>query len=187
MTLEEIYYIGQTIAVVAILGSLGAIWVQLRKDHALARANAQQVLLQHNASHFDILVEQPSVLASVQKCLIDYDKAPSRQKTEFTSYLHKQIAVAEAAVFLAQDGLIASTSLEKLVAYPALLLGTPGGQENWVAARAVYGSDVVAAIEGHMRDHPSDLAALYAAAPFLIPDDPTAKPITDGNREELGA
>jgi len=184
MTLEEIYYIGQTVAVVAILGSLGAIWVQLRKDHALARANAQQELLQHNASHFDILIDSPSVLESVQKCLVDYNGARSRHKTEFCAYLHKQIAVAETAVFLAQDGLIASTSLDKLLAYPSLLISTPGGQENWAAARTVYGSDVVTALEGHMRDHPSDLAALYAGAPFLIPDNSVPKAPVATEHEE---
>ena len=176
MTLEDIYYIGQTVAVLAILASLGAIWVQLRKDHALARANAQQELLQHNASHFDILVEQPSVLTSVQQCVVEYDDAPSRQKTEFVAYLHKQVAVAEAAVFLAQDELIAPSSLEKLLAYPSLLLGTPGGQQNWAAGRMAYGADIVAALEDYMRDHPTDLETLYAVAPFLVPDEPITAP-----------
>ena len=37
MTLEEIYYIGQTIAVVAILASLGAIWFQQRQANQIAR------------------------------------------------------------------------------------------------------------------------------------------------------
>ncbi len=187
MTLEEIYYIGQTIAVVAILGSLGAIWVQLRKDHALARANAQQELLQHNASHFDILIEQPSVLASAQQCIVDYDNAPSRQKTEFCAYLHKQVAVAEAAVFLAQDELIALSSLEKLLAYPALLIGTPGGQQNWVAGRMAYGADIVAALEDYMRDHPSDLDALYAVAPFLIPDEQVDSKAIEAESKEPNA
>ena len=45
MTLEEIYYIGQTIAVVAILGSLGAIWdafvfYRPDADHGGAQLNA---------------------------------------------------------------------------------------------------------------------------------------------------
>lgn len=38
MTLEAIYYIGQTVAVVAILASLGAIWLQMRQGHMIARA-----------------------------------------------------------------------------------------------------------------------------------------------------
>ncbi|MCR9271208.1 MAG: hypothetical protein NXH72_14540 [Hyphomonadaceae bacterium] len=40
MTLEAIYYIGQTVAVVAILASLGAIWLQMRQGHKIARAEA---------------------------------------------------------------------------------------------------------------------------------------------------
>lgn len=38
MTLEAIYYIGQTVAVVAILASLGAIWLQMRQGQRIARA-----------------------------------------------------------------------------------------------------------------------------------------------------
>ncbi len=40
MTLEEIYYIGQTFAVVAIIGSLIALIVQMRQANRLARAAA---------------------------------------------------------------------------------------------------------------------------------------------------
>lgn len=40
MTLENIYYIGQTIAVVAIMGSLVALIVQMRQANRLARAAA---------------------------------------------------------------------------------------------------------------------------------------------------
>ena len=35
MTLEDIYYISQIVAVVAILGSLVAIWFQMRQNHAI--------------------------------------------------------------------------------------------------------------------------------------------------------
>lgn len=42
MTLETIYYIGQTVAVGAILASLVAIYIQQRKDHAFAQAESQR-------------------------------------------------------------------------------------------------------------------------------------------------
>lgn len=42
MTLEEIYYIGQTIAVVAIIGSLVAVLVQMRLTNRLLRNQAKR-------------------------------------------------------------------------------------------------------------------------------------------------
>jgi len=45
MTLETIYYIGQTIAVAAILASLVAIYIQQRKDHEFAKAENQRKIL----------------------------------------------------------------------------------------------------------------------------------------------
>lgn len=171
MTLEQIYYIGQTVAVVAILGSLGAIWVQLRKDHRLAKATAQKELLLYNADKFSVLVDHPSALDSLQICLLDYDNASTRQKTEFLRYLHKNIMTAETAVYLDQDKLVASVSHQKFLAWPALLLSTEGGRQFWEQeGQHIYGEDVVAALNAYMSENSSDLKALYSTVAFLHRD-----------------
>ncbi|GAB5480626.1 MAG: hypothetical protein Pars92KO_03830 [Parasphingorhabdus sp.] len=175
MTLEEIYYIGQTVAVIAILGSLGAIWVQLRKDHRLAKASSQKELLLYNADKFSVLVDNPSALESLQTCLLDYNNASSRQKTEFLRYLHKNIMIAETAVYLAQDKLVASVSHQKFLAWPAVLLSTVGGRQFWEQeGQIIYGQDVVTALDTYMREQSSDLKALYSAIAFLKPDEASA-------------
>jgi len=65
MTLEEIYYIGQTIAVLAILGSLAAIYWQQRKAHALARAESQREISQLASQWFDEVLAHPTGLENV--------------------------------------------------------------------------------------------------------------------------
>jgi len=183
MDLEAIYYIGQTVAVVAILASLGAIWIQLRKDHALARADSQRELLQLNSGAFDRLADHPTCLESVQVCLIDFDSRSPRQQVEFHKYVHPHIQNAEIAVYLRQDNLINDSSCEAFIAWAAVLLSTPGGQQSWETGQAVYSSEVVGALNTYMREHKVQLEALYKAASFLHPNPEPATP-TDPIDEE---
>jgi len=86
MTLENIYYIGQTIAVGAILVSLVAIYIQQRKDHALARAEHQREILDSSTRLFDSIRFQPTGLESVRKCLVDFEGAEPDQQAEFGAF-----------------------------------------------------------------------------------------------------
>ena len=63
MTLEEIYYIGQTVAVVAILVSLIAIWLQQRQTNKIARADMTERVLNKLFSAMEVMTTDP-VLAN---------------------------------------------------------------------------------------------------------------------------
>ena len=52
MTLEALYYITQIIAVLAILGSLIAIWFQMHQNQLVERANGQRELLMQASDWF---------------------------------------------------------------------------------------------------------------------------------------
>ena len=185
MTLETIYYIGQTIAVGAILASLVAIYIQQRKDHALAKAESQRQLLQLNSGAFDSLADHPTCLESVQACLVDFDSRSARQQVEFYKYLHPQIENAEIAVYLRQDNLINDSSCEKFIAWTAVLLSTPGGQQCWEQGKLVYGPEIVDALNTYMREHTSELEVVYKTVSFLhLQAGPAAE--TDSADEEPG-
>ena len=67
MTLETIYYIGQTIAVIAILGSLVAIYIQIRQQNQLSRFNAiREVIEQYNALN-GLVISEASLRAAINK------------------------------------------------------------------------------------------------------------------------
>ena len=61
MTLEDIYYIGQTIAVVAILVSLVAVWFEMRQGHLLARADLSNQFRLANQSLTMRMVDDPEL------------------------------------------------------------------------------------------------------------------------------
>ena len=57
MTLETIYYVGQTIAVVAILISLAAIWFQMKQTHDLARVDSSRNMWMYVSEVMTALVD----------------------------------------------------------------------------------------------------------------------------------
>ncbi len=167
MTLEEIYYVGQTIAVVAILGSLGAIWVQLRKDHALATAESTREILEQASRLLDDLLASPTGLESLEACSVDYRGATVRQKTEFAQFIVKHMMLAEQANYMVTDKLLSGNSHQKLIGLPAFYLRMPGGREYWEDSKGIYGDDVVAAVEKELRDNPIPIEEAVKIMPHI--------------------
>ena len=59
--LETVYYIGQTIAVIAILCSLGAIWWQQRETNKIARADMTERVLGKYSEAMRVMAEDPDL------------------------------------------------------------------------------------------------------------------------------
>ncbi|MBR9835754.1 MAG: hypothetical protein GYB42_11360 [Alphaproteobacteria bacterium] len=59
--LETVYYIGQTIAVIAILCSLGAIWWQQRETNKIARADMTERVLGKYSEAMRVMTEDPDL------------------------------------------------------------------------------------------------------------------------------
>ena len=179
MSLETTYYITQIIAVVLILGSLIAIFIQQRKDHALAKAENQREILLKTTEWFDAMLSNPSGLESVQNCLLDFKSASSKEKAEFMQYIVKVIVMAEQASFMKREGLIDEDSGVKFIAFAAMHLGTPGGTEYWNDAKVAYANHVVEAIDERMRSDPISVDQFYKMFP-LFKADSAPKSVTNG-------
>ena len=167
MTLEEIYYIGQTIAAVAILGSLVAIYWQQRKAHALATAESTREILEQTSRLFDDLLASPTGLESLEACSANYREASVRQKTEFAQWMLKHVMLAEQASFMLTDKLIDYNSHHKLIALPALYLATPGGREYWEDSKVAFGESVVASIDKILREDPVPVEEAVKIMPHI--------------------
>lgn len=91
MTLETIYYIGQTVAVVAILASLGAIWLQMRQGHQIARAELSNEFRQAYQNLTLRIVDDPELtrafnLLVVQRGRLDDEVTLNRMIGWFGAY-----------------------------------------------------------------------------------------------------
>ncbi|MEM7702594.1 MAG: hypothetical protein AAF251_11705 [Pseudomonadota bacterium] len=147
VTLEEIYYIGQTIAVVAILGSLGAIWVQMRKDHALARAEREQELMGGLNTLYDYLANDKEAVDSIRACFQDYDGAPYDQQVKFGYLVHRGVNLAQQAYYLRRGNLYDPVLYESAFGLALMYLNTPGGRQHWRTIRLVYDDHIRTALD----------------------------------------
>ena len=152
MTLEDIYYIGQTIAVVAILGSLGAIWVQLRKDHALAKAEHQREILTAITQVTNFVATDADALDSVRACCEDYVNATARQQAQFFYVVHTHINIAEKALYMGRDQLINTASFEGMKGAALAYLVTPGGKQLWSELKDAVGADIRDELDRSLHD-----------------------------------
>lgn len=74
MTLENIYYVGQTIAVLAILASLGAIWFQMRQANRLAKLETTRMIWSDATEMLRSQVEDKEKADFLQRALFAGEK-----------------------------------------------------------------------------------------------------------------
>ena len=135
MTLETIYYITQIIAVGAILASLVAIYIQQRKDHALARAEHQRQILAEVPRYLELDSDTtPAALESIRKCYQDFEERIT-SKTRLLSFIlwHTGVNIAEMALYMRKDKLINEASYVGFENAALINLVTPGGKQYWQA------------------------------------------------------
>jgi len=188
MTLETIYYIGQTIAVGAILTSLVAIWFQMRKDHALARAENQREILAEARRYTELAATDPAALESIRKCYQDFEGASRQDQAVFFHLMHTGVNIAEMALYMQKDKLINDASYAGFEGAALLNLTTPGGRQYWQRARMVVGTDIREALDkalSERKDHPPVWDFLPQFTPHeVVEENETPKPGEEGGAEE---
>lgn len=184
MTLETIYYIGQTIAVGAILISLVAIYIQQRKDHALARAENQREILREIENLTAIPLANPNALENIRACYFDYEGATSAQQADFAHVVHKAISIAETALYMRDEKLIAEASYKGMEGAALLSLVTPGGRQYWDRIRMFVGADIRGVLDRALRER-KDIPPIWDVLPQYAPDE--AQLSTPNPEEEASA
>ncbi|MEO1662415.1 MAG: hypothetical protein AAFR51_15610 [Pseudomonadota bacterium] len=169
MSLETVYYVTQIIAVGAILISLIAIYIQQRKDHILARAENQREILREIENLTGIPVASPDALQNIRACYFDYEGATPAQQADFAHVVHKAISIAETALYMRNDKLIAEASYRGMEGAALLSLMTPGGQQYWQRMRMFLGSDIREALDQAMRER-TDIPPIWEVLPQYTPD-----------------
>lgn len=170
MSLETIYYIGQTIAVIAILASLVAIYIQQRKDHALARAEHQRQILSEVPRYFELAATNPAILQSLRKCFVNYDGASPQDQAAFVHFMHTAVNIAETALYMRKDKLINEASYAGFEGAALSSLVTPGGKQYWQRARLAIGADIRDALDKALMER-TDIPSAWEFFPQFAPDE----------------
>jgi hypothetical protein len=138
MTLEEIYYIGQTIAVLLVLGSLVVLIVQVRTANKLAREAANHAQSEGLQAISRALFEAPGLAGVWERGTRDLASLSNEERVQFVAFttyttriwedLHLQYLRGQVADDLWNSHLRLLSSIQQL----------PGFNDAWEIRRATF-------------------------------------------------
>jgi len=106
MLLEQLYYVSQIAAVVLILGSLVAIFLQQRQANAIARADMTQRAIAANAVALHELMTSRELAETFRKVMFDHAELSPVETTQISTYLNLLLTAHASAYFFVESDMI---------------------------------------------------------------------------------
>ena len=167
MSLEDIYYIGQTVAVIAILASLVAIWLQMRQSQKMERAAAQRDLLKSVADWSEKLNNLQDGGDALARGLVSFDDADAQIKGAVQTFVGNFVFITESALNMYKDGFFSEGTWQGIEGAALALLRTPGGREYWGTAQHVIGPEIVGHLNQRLAEVDPDLPNFIDLIPSM--------------------
>ena len=167
MSLENIYYIGQTVAVIAILASLVAIWLQMRQSQKMERAAAQRDLLKSVADWSEKLLDASEAGDDFVRGLVSYKDADSKTQSAIQTFVGNFVFITESALNMHKDGFFSEGTWQGIEGAALALLRTPGGREYWNHAQHFIGPEIVGHLNKRLAEMDPDLPDFIDLIPSM--------------------
>jgi hypothetical protein len=146
VTLESIYYIGQTIAVVVIIATLFAVLKQSRQANKIARAELTRAQLSDASNVIASIYTSPELVDILLK--VDGEKRlTARELFKFNYYMFAWWNNLEAGYNLSKDGLIDPLSYRQLMQTGSYLYRAKLSRAVWDQSKTVYPDGFVKELE----------------------------------------
>lgn len=159
MTLENIYYVGQTIAVFAILGTLIILVIQMRQANRLARSTANQFQIDAMKSGAKMFVDAPDLM---DVCLRGNKAPQDLSGTEFGQYVVMRMTLWRTWEGMHQQhlaGMVDPELWEAHLMQAKIALAEPGARAVWALTRPVFTKTFQQFYEAMMPPLPVDATA----------------------------
>jgi len=130
MTLEEIYYVSQIVAVVAILGSLIAIYFQQRQTNTIARAQISHgVSVNYQGTMRELMA--PELALIFRKVMFEPAPLSPTEMTQILVYFNLTVAPIRDAFLAVRDGLVDARVLDAMLTNVCWYLTAPIFMNEW--------------------------------------------------------
>jgi hypothetical protein len=174
VTLEELAYLSQIVGLVAILGSLIAIYFQMRQNHAIERGNAQRDILNQTREWWMQCVEDEEMFETIAAGLHDFNALDRYRQARFNAVLFSLQHIVEGVFFQHRSKLINVTSHDGyMIAYLALM-NTPGGRQWWASASKVGNAELCSYLTKRLIAESATLPMWNDLLPYFKP--PSVQP-----------
>jgi hypothetical protein len=150
MTLETLYYITQIIAVLAILGSLIAIWFQMRQNQMVERADSQREVLAKGQQWIKTVRDDPDLYDVAARLMEDYATADPADQGRFWAWGFELLLTVEMAMYMHKDGFMNQASYDGFMQVGMSLIKTQGGHQWWQEVQHIWGADAVEELKKRM-------------------------------------
>lgn len=131
MTLENIYYVGQTVAVLAILGSLAGIFVQLRQANKIARVDFSQRVSSNYSDSMRELMSNPALAAAFRKIMFERVELSPAEATQILTYFNLTVSAHSDAFLAYSERLIDRRIIDGLDHNTTWYLTAPAFRREW--------------------------------------------------------
>jgi hypothetical protein len=125
MDLESIYYVGQTIAVAAILGSLVFVGFQVRQSNKDARSQSRQGLIDTFALLNWELSQHPDLLRITAGGIKDWSSLSNLEKTQLETVMGRFLQNLQKGVLQFEDGILDADTLDNIADFMIMCVLTP--------------------------------------------------------------
>lgn len=156
MTLETIYYIGQTIAVFAILASLFAIWLQMRQSQKIERAAAQRDLLSRVSEWSRHISTAGKGSDDFLQGLLEYEKSEAAVQMQVNTALGELVFICESALNMRNNGFFSDGTWAGIEGATIAIIRTPGGSQWWQYGQNFIGFEIVQHLKKRLAETDSD-------------------------------
>lgn len=131
MTLEDIYYIGQTVAVVVIILTLFAILYQGWQANRLARSEmTRSSWIEMGQTHY-AFVDSPEKADFMQRAMFGEATLTEAEKLRLGNLMGLAISAHEGAYMLRQRGLIERAAYQRMEGITRLYMQSPRARKWW--------------------------------------------------------
>jgi hypothetical protein len=145
MTLEEISYLSQTIASVAVVVSLVAIWFQMRQNHLQELSNSQRDVLNQSRDWWLLGVESEAMFETICAGLQDFNSLDRFQQARFHAWGANLQQLITSVYFQHQVKLVKTSSFEGYMRAFLAIINTPGGRMWWEQSAVRMGNQELSA------------------------------------------
>lgn len=167
MTLETIYYAGQTVAVLIIILTLIALLYQQRQANKIARNELSIALTSNSYTMLNPVTIDPEVSEFFVRVNTKGHKLTEAERLRYANFMHGMIVFLRGSVTLAEAKLSEPYMMEEAKTAVQFFMNYPRSRRWWRASRSFYGAGVQSIVDEMI--------------PELAPDEvPSDKPSAEG-------
>jgi hypothetical protein len=153
MSLESIYYIGQTVAVVAILASLAFVSYQIKLARRQMQGQATIAVMEYQRSLIDHLLADSELYKIALRGNEDMDSLDEWEHHRFTVWCLKETGMWELCHHLKKQNALDSNLFTGLESYWLDLHSAPGRRQWWSEHTVMLDPDFRDYVEDRLKHH----------------------------------